>query len=490
MLTITTTHQPATDLGYLLHKHPDRFQTFDLSFGKAHVFYPEATEERCTCALTLDIDPVRLTARGRPRGSTPESLLEDYVNDRPYTASSHLSVAIAGVFRTAMTGRCEDRPELAQSPMPLEAEVTSVHSESGGQPIRTLLEPLGYDVSVETPPMDPNFPEWGEGRHHNVTLRSEQRTLAELLNHLYVLLPVLDHRKHHWIEKAEVEKLMRAGEGWLREHPAREVITRLYLGRRENLVRMAEALLQEEEGVQNGDDAEDGEDLKNGGGGREDGGENAENAENAEDGRERPARLGDVRLQAVADAVRETGARSVVDLGCGEGRLIMKLVREDENITACGMEVSRRSLGIATRRKTRGSLTPEQAERLSLIHGSLMYRDRRLEGFDAAVAMEVIEHIDPPKLGALEDAVFAAARPRSVIVTTPNVEYNAVYGMEEGQLRHRDHRFEWNRETFRKWAEGVAGRRGYTAEIRGVGEEDPEFGHPTQMAIFSREEPG
>ena len=254
MLTITTTHQPATDLGYLLHKHPDRFQTFDLSFGKAHVFYPEATEERCTCALTLDIDPVRLTARGRPKGSTPESLLEDYVNDRPYTASSHLSVAIAGVFRTAMTGRCEDRPELAQSPMPLEAAVTSVHSESGGQPIRTLLEPLGYDVSVETPPMDPNFPEWGEGRHHNVTLRSEQRTLAELLNHLYVLLPVLDHRKHHWIEKAEVEKLMRAGEGWLREHPAREVITRLYLGRRENLVRMAEALLQEE-GVQNEEDA-------------------------------------------------------------------------------------------------------------------------------------------------------------------------------------------------------------------------------------------
>ena len=206
--------------------------------------------------------------------------------------------------------------------------------------------------------------------------------------------------------------------------------------------------------------------------------------------RERPARLGDVRLQAVADAVRETGAKSVVDLGCGNGELVIKLVQEEQNVTVCGMEVSRRSLEIATRRKTRGRLTPEQAERLSLIHGSITYRDKRLEGFDAAVAMEVIEHIDPPKLGALEDAVFAAARPKSVIVTTPNVEYNAVYGMEEGQLRHRDHRFEWNRETFRKWAEGVAGRRGYSTEFRGVGEEDPECGHPTQMAIFSREEQG
>ena len=450
-------------------------------------------KERCTCALTLNIDPVRLTARGRPRGSTHESLLEDYVNDRPYTASSHLSVAIAGVFRTAMTGRCPDRPELAGSPMPLEAAVTSVHSENGEKPIRTLLEPLGYDVSVETPPMDPMFPEWGEGRHHNVTLHSEQRTLAELLNHLYVILPVLDHRKHHWIEKAEVEKLVRAGEGWLSEHPARAMITQLYLGRRENLIRMAQDRLQKDiqedvqddiqDGIQNG-----GEDsIQNGGedgiqGSVQDGGEDGiqdsvqdggKNGGEEKEERERPARLGDIRLQAVADAVRETGAKSVVDLGCGNGELVIKLVQEEQNVTVCGMDVSRRSLEIATRRKTRGRLTPEQAERLSLIHGSITYRDKRLEGFDAAVAMEVIEHIDPPKLGALEDAVFAAARPKSVIVTTPNVEYNAVYGMEKGQLRHRDHRFEWNRETFRKWAEGVAGTEGIQRRVPGRRGEGP-----------------
>ena len=195
MLTITTNHQPATDLGYLLHKHPDRLQTFELPFGNTHVFYPEARNERCTAAMVLEMDPIRLTRRGGRSDSAPQNLIQEYVNDRPYAATSHLSTAIAKVFGTALSGRCDAMPELAQTPIQLEIGVASVRSHHGPDLIRRLFEPLGYQVETETPPMDPGFPEWGEGRHHNLTLKSRSHTLRETLVHLYVLLPAPGQRE-------------------------------------------------------------------------------------------------------------------------------------------------------------------------------------------------------------------------------------------------------------------------------------------------------
>ena len=120
LLTISTTHNPATDLGYLLYKHPDRFQSFDLSFGSGHVFYPESSESRCTACLMLDVDPVEM-ARGRRRGDN--SVLAHYVNDRPYVASSFMSTAISQLFGSALAGRCKDRSELVEQPLPLEATI-------------------------------------------------------------------------------------------------------------------------------------------------------------------------------------------------------------------------------------------------------------------------------------------------------------------------------------------------------------------------------
>src|SRR5438445_12584518 len=116
LLTLTTTHRPANDLGFLLHKHPERFQSFDLSFGKAHVYYPEAGTERCTACLLLAVDSVGMV---RGKSADQSFLLAQYVNDRPYTASSFMSVAIAQVFGSALQGRCKDRPELATTPIPL-----------------------------------------------------------------------------------------------------------------------------------------------------------------------------------------------------------------------------------------------------------------------------------------------------------------------------------------------------------------------------------
>src|SRR6476659_9411270 len=123
LLTITTTHQPATDLGYLLHKNPERLHSFELSFGKAHVFYPEAAPDRCTAALLLDVDPVGLV-RNRKGPSGEGGTLDQYVNDRPYVASSFLSVAIARVLGSALAGRSKGRPELTEVRMPLEAKIS------------------------------------------------------------------------------------------------------------------------------------------------------------------------------------------------------------------------------------------------------------------------------------------------------------------------------------------------------------------------------
>ena len=478
MLTITTTHNPATDLGFLLYKHPDKLQTFDLSFGKAHVFYPHATSEECTVALALEIDPVRLTRGGGNRGSTPQMFLQHYINDRPYAATSHLSVAISQVFRTAMTGRCDERPELAVTPIPLEAQVSSVKSRWGSDLLQRLFEPLGYQMEARTRPLDKAFPQWGEGPYHDLTLRSEKRTLQELLTHLYVLLPVMDNDKHYWIGKDEVEKLMRFGEGWLAQHPERDIISRRYLGHRRSLVDSAQEMMIEEKTEDTGEEAADAapdsqETPKVPGESR--------TTRIREGELERPMMLGEQRIQAVMEAVRKSNAASVLDLGCGEGRLLRELAGEKQLQRITGVEASAVSLERAKRR-----MKPEQRRQVELLHGSLVYPDPRLAGHDAAILMEVIEHIDPPRLPAFREAVLGVAQPGVVIITTPNVEYNVLFTSMTGQFRHRDHRFEWTRKEFQNWVREAAGQHGYEAEFHGIGQEHQEHGHPTQMAILTR----
>ncbi len=184
LLTVSTTRKPATDLGWLLHKHPDRCQAFDLAFGRAHVFYPDATEDRCTAALLLDVDPIGLV-RNR-RGPPGEGfLLRQYVNDRPYVASSLMSVAISRVFGSAMSGTCKDRPDLVDQPFPLVACLSVLPCRGGEGVLRRLFEPLGYEVQATRHALDDTFPDWGDSPYFTVELRG-QRPLRELLAHLYV----------------------------------------------------------------------------------------------------------------------------------------------------------------------------------------------------------------------------------------------------------------------------------------------------------------
>ena len=464
LLTISTTYQPATDLGFLLHKNPGRFQSFNLPFGRADVFYPEAESHRCTAALLLDIDPVGLV-RPKP-GASDGGWLEQYVNDRPYVASSHLSVAIASVFGSALAGKSRERPELAERVMPLEARVPVVPCLEGAEFIRELFEPLGYAVGVEGSQLDERFPEWGSSPYFSLHLASETR-LCDLLAHLYVLLPVLDDDKHYWVGDDEVGKLLRFGEGWLGSHPLRDLISRRYLKHQRGLVNQALGQLLDA--------------------GPADPGASDTRHEQEEEQLEAPLRLGEQRIQAVLAALRELGAARVLDLGCGEGRLISALLGEPSISSITGLDVSHRALETASRRLRLDALPAQQRERVTLLHGSLTYTDKRLSGHDAAVAMEVIEHIDDTRLDTFEEAVFGASKPNAVIITTPNAEYNTLFdGLPAGSFRHRDHRFEWTREQFQDWAGRVAARRKYHVRFQDIGPAHPAYGTPTQMGVFTQ----
>ncbi|MFD3696513.1 3' terminal RNA ribose 2'-O-methyltransferase Hen1 [Streptomyces sp. NPDC058646] len=478
-LTISTTgspERPATDLGYLLHKHPGKTQAFSTSHGTAHVFYPEATAERCTAALLLEVDPVALVRRGqgKGRGGAPDVALAQYVNDRPYAASSLLAVALSGVFRSALKGRCAARPDLPEQARPLRIEVPALPARGGAELVHRLFDPLGWDlVQVEAVPLDEQFPEWGDSRYVRLVLEGELR-LADALRQLYVLLPVLDDAKHYWIAPDEVDKLLRAGDGWLAAHPENGLISSRYLARhkrltqnaleRLELVRLAEADGSEVEEL---DDAVD---------------DDAATADTTE----RRVPLAVQRREAILAALRAAGAARVLDLGCGQGQLVQTLLADVSFTEIVGVDVSVRALSTAAKRLRLERMGERQSARVQLLQGSLAYTDKRLTGYDAAVLSEVIEHLDLPRLPALEYAVFGAARPRTVLVTTPNVEYNVRWEtLPAGHVRHRDHRFEWTREEFRTWARDVAGRHGYGVGFVPVGDDDPEVGPPTQMAVFT-----
>ena len=463
LLTISTTHTPATDLGYLLHKNPDRLQSVELSFGVAHVFYPEATSDRCTVAVLVEVDPVALV-RGRRGPTGGESSLGQYVNDRPYAASSHLSAAINKLFSTAMSGRCKERPELAQQSLPFEVWLPTLPVRGDVELLTALFEPLGYRVEAAPIALDDHFPAWGPSRYVDARLSVTAR-LSVVLEQLLVLIPVLDDTKHYWVGADEIDRLLRRGGEWLAAHPERDLIAKRYLRHDRALTHQAlERLL----GIDDIDEVEGAND-------------------NAEEAVERPLSLNDQRISAVVGAIKASSARRVLDLGCGSAKLVRALLAETSAEKVVGVDVSYRSLEAGARRLHLDSMTPRQRERVELLHGSLTYRDRRIEGFDAAAVVEVIEHLDPSRLASFERVVFVHAAPRVVVVTTPNVEYNVRFeGLGAGVLRHQDHRFEWSRTEFASWVNDVAGRHGYVAQISGIGPEDLDVGSPTQMAVFTR----
>lgn len=459
LLTITYKGKNTQELGFLLHKNPERAQQFELAYGKAYVFYPEVSDESTTAALLLDIDPLDL-ARGKV-GSRDGGLF-DYVNDRPYAATSFLSTAMVRIFGTAMNGKCDKRQELADTPLDLTARLASLKDNGDTELAKQLFEPLGYSVTVSRTQLDEKFPEWGSSPYIDLTISGKVK-LSELLNHIYVLIPVFDKQKHYYMAEDEIKKLLEHGEGWLADHPQKEKITRRYFTARKSYARRAMDILNENEGV-----------------------------DTVEEEQETPEKevftpLNTQRMETVRDAVLASGAASVIDLGCGECRLTSLLLNEQQikRVAACDVSVS--VLEKAAQRLHLDRMQHARRNKLTLMQASLTYRDKRFEGYDCACVVEVIEHIEPMRIPAFERAVFEFAAPRTVILTTPNREYNANYEhMEENALRHGDHRFEWTREEFRAWTEHICEKFGYSCEISGIGTNDEKLGTPTQMAVFTK----
>ncbi len=468
LLTITLKSEPGehylpSDLGYLLHKHPDHHQQFELSQGMAHVFYPEASETACQAALWVDIDAVDLVRRFRGDFGEGHALTQ-YVNDRPYAASSFLSVAIAKVFGSALNGNSKERQPLADAELPFEATLPVLPCRGGESLLRNLFEPLGYQVTAERLALDERFEEWGESAYYGVTLAHRCR-LQQLLSHLYVMIPILDNDKHYWVSESEIEKLLRHGEAWIAGHPMKALIVKRYMKGQIGLSNRAMASLCVEE-----DEAPD--------------------EDEAQAQVEAKGSLNDQRLSTISDLVKERDVESIIDLGCGEGKLLQRVLPIKSVQRVVGLDVSIRALERAEQRLKLEQKPEKIRAKLSLIQGALHYRDARLEGFDMAVCMEVIEHMDEDRLDAFEKVLFQWAKPKAVIVTTPNVEYNVRYeNLPEGRLRHSDHRFEWDRSTFQAWADSVASQFGYDTEYRAVGDLDAQVGSPTQMAVFTRAEP-
>jgi 3' terminal RNA ribose 2'-O-methyltransferase Hen1 len=462
LLNITTTHNPATDLGYLLHKHPDKFQTFELSVGKAHVFYPECRTEKTTISLLLDIDPIDMVRSARNLGGDGFAL-GHYVNDRPYVASSFMSVALAKAFSSAMNGRCKDKPELVDVALPFEVSMPVIPAPKGGEMIiRKFFEPLGYAVEVKRHDLDTKFPEWGTSKYYALTLR-HTITTKELLTHLYVLIPALDNDKHYFVSKDEIEKLLEKGGDWLKQHPEREQIIRRYLINLGSLSRQALRQITEGDSVEESNDDEI----------------------VATEIRKKKETLHDKRIKLVAEKLAESGAERVLDLGCGEGKLIRQLIPNKQFTEIVGMDVSYSELMKAKERLHFDEMSPKQKERITLFQGSLMYRDKRFQGFDAAAVVEVIEHLDVNRLKAFERVLFEAAKPKTVILTTPNQEYNVMWAtLDAEDMRHDDHRFEWTRQEFADWANGIGAKYNYEVAFLPIGDEVENVGAPSQMAIF------
>jgi len=461
LLKISTTHNPATDLSHLLHKHPEKLQAVELSSGKAHIFYPEVSASKCMVALLLDIDPIGLVRNSGGNGDD-SFLLGHYVNDRPYVASSFMSVALSKAFSTAMNGTCNKHPELVDQIMPFEIEISVLPAPKGGEIlIRRLFEPLGYQVNLERHQLDNKFSEWGMSKYFTLRLSGNFK-LKDLLSHLYVLIPALDNEKHYWVGQHEVEKLLEKGKGWLKDHPEKEQITKRYLKGIGGLTRNAlNRLLEGDEWVENKESDEEQVDVV-----RE--------------------TLHYKRLKVVLEALISSDAKTIVDLGCGEGKLLRMLLKEKQFQKILGVDVSFRELEKANDRLRVQEMAPKQKERIELMQGALTYRDKRLQGFDAAAIVEVIEHLDPNRLKAFERVVFEFAQPKTVVLTTPNREYNELFeNMEAGQMRHADHRFEWTRNEFETWANQVAERNGYKVLIKPIGDVVEKVGAPSQMAVFN-----
>jgi 3' terminal RNA ribose 2'-O-methyltransferase Hen1 len=443
-----------------------------MSFGEGYVYFQENPQGDNSLSLLVDVDPLA-TVQGRGQLSHMDGL---YVNDRAYVPSSLLTSALTKAFGTALSGRCKERPELASTPIDWTVSVPVVTSDWRTEILWSLFGPLGYEVRmahVEREGHRSSHPDVASDLT-GVKLCTTA-TMREVLSHLVVLIQVLDQDNHRWLDEQDLDPFMRRVEGWLPEHPYGMFILKRALKHQKHLIKAViakfPAIVDSQARISS---------------------INSEmwDASQLEEYADQPLSLNRQRFAVVQELIERLQPRSLVDLGCGDGSFIGflangALLHPMERII--GMDVSASELARAKTRMEHLSSLPGRRTPVEWLLGSLLYRDPRIKGLDMAILIEVIEHIDPWRLPALERQVFGEGGYASIVVTTPNREFNLIYGLsEEHSLRHRDHRFEWTRQEFQEWVQKIASQYGYEWQIQGIGTVSLDHGSPSQMVLFQK----
>lgn len=465
LFTLTCTGPHAPRLPELFNRNPQELHTVTLSAGRVHLFFPELTSERVTAAFLLDLEPAGVERRPRGGMHAPK-LVADILHDRAYISSATLISALGPLLEPILEPCGKTARAGCQQSLPLEAHLHAVTCRRGGVALlQRLFVPLGFELHAE--PLVPMAQQGGGSYVWQLVLKREC-PLQVFLRHLYLLTAVMDDDAPEWEREDEAERLLTLGETWLSDHPeqawilerGRSIRRRLLHPGLEPLLSMAgERPVDRLRALEPGLEAR----LEAG------------------------LNLVSRRLQAVVRVLEQQRISRVGDLGCGEGRLLKELLARPQFKRIVGLDVAVECLERASRRLRLDQLPEAQADRVQLLHGSVLYYDKRLEGLEALTLLEVLEHIDPEKLPLVEEVLFEGLRPPLVIVTTPNQSFNGrLEGLLAGQLRHSDHRFEWTREQARRWAEGVSYRHSYRFQLEELGERDLEVGAPTVMVIFQR----
>jgi 3' terminal RNA ribose 2'-O-methyltransferase Hen1 len=444
-LSLTVRGSGADVVSYLIAKNPNNPYERDEKGFKVRLVYPIFTTEEVQFVIYVKPDPIDLV-----RNSSDLYDITHYINDREFAVSSLFITTIRKALGTALNGKPdEEYQQWVGHEFDMELAFGPVATDLHDKEIADLFEPIGYKVEIERGVS--SIREKSSARY--ITLSGRQ-SVQNALKHVSILIPVIDNYKHYFLDEREIEKLDRYGEGWLEDHPLKQMIVKRAL--------RFNALISQSKFYE-------------------------KKQRNSDYDESKKVRLNDLRYEAILNLIKLLPHKeSIVDLGAGEGRLSVQLGFVEGIKEILSIEPSNKSRIRAIERFEQVNVKEGYVEPQSL-PGSLYYFDSRLQNKDVIVLCEVIEHIEEDRLPKIFDMILSDYRPKTLIVTTPNQEYNVLYELND-EMRHDDHRFEWTRAQFAQNVETWTEKYPYEVSIQGIGEEHDVYGHPTQMAIFRREE--
>ncbi|WP_407270561.1 3' terminal RNA ribose 2'-O-methyltransferase Hen1 [Radiobacillus sp. PE A8.2] len=443
-LTIHATGENVQVLSFLLAKNPTNLYERESKGHLVRMFYSKFMPSEVEATIFVTPDSIELV-----KNNNNAYDITHYINDREFAVSSIFTSLIRSALATALNGNTKEEYQAwVKHCFPFTFGFGPVSTDLSDEQITNLFEPLGYEIDIEKRELDYDFSLKTTNHVRYINIHGTT-TLQTGLRQLFVLIPVLDNYKHYYIDEKEIDKLQRYGEGWLDQHPSKDMIIRRALRFKELYSQLEDKVEQQETTPK--------------------------------------VRLNELRYQKIAETVQQlTDRKSIVDFGSGEGKLAYKLgfVSGVEEILA--VEPSETATTRAIARFEHGesevgfvSPTP--------VWGSLYYFDQRLVNKDVIILCEVIEHIDEYRLPKIIQTILQKYQPRALIITTPNSEYNNVYELDQA-YRHSDHRFEWTRNQFQACCTAATEQHPYRLHFDGIGEEHPSFGQPTQMCTFIRGE--